>query len=266
MEPFWIPFGWALVVAMVPMTLLWLISIPLRNASIVDIFWGPGFLLLAAFYATRTDGIGWRETLLLVLVGIWSLRLGGYLAWRNLGKGEDPRYRKFRADFGAHRYWWYSFFQVFLLQGILMVVISAPLLGAMRGDRAELGVLDGIAVAVWGVGLLFEAGSDWQLARFKANPENRGKLLTSGFWRYTRHPNYFGDAAVWWGYGLLAISAGSPWSALGSVAMTLLIIQVSGVALLEKTLRVDKPGYEDYLARTSAFFPWFPKSSEAGGS
>ncbi|MEM7262546.1 MAG: DUF1295 domain-containing protein, partial [Planctomycetota bacterium] len=178
---------------------------------------------------------------------------------------EDFRYRKFRENFGDG-YWWYSFFQVFLLQGVLMALVSAPLLGALYGSRpasgeapGELFWLDFVAAAVWLVGFVFEAGSDLQLARFKSKPENQGKLVTHGFWRYTRHPNYFGDSAVWWGFGLFAIAAGQPWTVLGSVLMTLFIIKVSGVALLEKSMSNQKPGYAEYAARTSAFLPWFPK-------
>lgn len=244
------------------MTLLWLVSIPLQNVSIVDIFWGLGFVLAGGIYFWRSDEDSPRSLLVLILVAVWGIRLAAHLAVRNIGHGEDRRYREFRKNAGPERYWWYSFFQVFLLQSLLMWIVSAPLLGAMHPapDAArELGWLDFVGITIWSVGLFFEAGSDWQLRRFKRNPENQGKLLTTGFWRYTRHPNYFGDSAVWWGFGILSCAAGSYVCALGSLFMTGLIIKVSGVALLEKSLGNEKPGYAEYARRTSAFIPWFPR-------
>jgi steroid 5-alpha reductase family enzyme len=249
----------ALVVIISMMTILWLISIRIKNVSIVDLFWGFGFVVSGAFYFLTTDGFKIRKILLMTLVSIWGLRLSIYLAWRNKGKGEDFRYRKFRKDYGEHRYWWISFFQTFLLQGILMWLISAPILGAQFYPGNKLGIFDFIGVIIWIIGFVFEAGGDFQLARFKANPANKGKVLNSGFWHYTRHPNYFGDSAAWFGYGLICLSAGSYIPLLGSVLMIALIIKVSGVALLEKTLNVTKPEYKDYIEKTSAFIPWFPK-------
>jgi steroid 5-alpha reductase family enzyme len=249
----------ALVVIISMMTILWLISIRIKNVSIVDLFWGFGFVVSGVFYFLATEGFEIRKILLMILVSIWGLRLSIYLAWRNKGKGEDFRYRKFRKDYGEHRYWWISYFQTFLLQGILMWLISAPLLGAQFYPGNKLGIFDFIGVIIWIIGFVFEAGGDFQLARFKANPANKGKVLNSGFWHYTRHPNYFGDAAAWFGYGLICLSAGSYIPLLGSVLMIALIIKVSGVALLEKTLNVTKPEYKDYIEKTSAFIPWFPK-------
>ena len=240
------------------MTLLWLISIRIKNVSIVDLFWGFGFMAAGAIYFLNTEGFEIRKILLMIMVAVWGLRLSIYLAWRNAGKGEDFRYRKFRKDFGEHRYWWISFFQTFLLQGLLMWLISAPLLGAQFYPDDILGILDFTGIAIWIIGFVFEAGGDLQLARFKANPSNKGKILNTGFWHYTRHPNYFGDAAVWIGYALICLSAGSYIPVLGSVLMTALIIKVSGVALLEKTLNTTKPGYQEYVRKTSAFIPWFP--------
>lgn len=249
----------AFAAIMLMMTILWFISIVIKNVSIVDVFWGFGFVVAGAVYFLFTDGFEIRKILLMTMVTIWGLRLSIYLAWRNIGKGEDFRYQKFRKDFGEDRYWWYSFFSVFLLQGVLMWLISIPLLGAQYNAGNSLGILDFLGVAIWIIGFVFEAGGDIQLARFKANPANKGKVLNTGFWHYTRHPNYFGDAAVWFGYGLICLSAGSYWPVLGSVLMTALIIKVSGVALLEKTLKTSKPGYQEYVRKTSAFIPWFPR-------
>ena len=242
------------------MTVLWLISIAIKNVSIVDLFWGLGFVISAAFYFIRTGGPEPRKTILLLMVAFWGFRLSGYLTWRNAGKGEDFRYREFRKKYGNNNYWWISFFQTFLLQGILMWLISVPLLGAMLSEpEKQLGILDFLGIILWIIGLAFEAGGDFQLARFRSNPANKGKVLNTGFWRYTRHPNYFGDSAVWWGYGLFCISAGSYLPVLGSILMTALIIKVSGVALLEKSLKEQKPQYKEYIEKTSAFLPWFPK-------
>ena len=251
-------WGSGFLIIMGLMTLLWLLGVYLKNASIVDPFWGTGFVVLAWFYFSQTDGNNGRKLLIAILATLWGLRLSLYLLWRNHGKGEDPRYQKFRQNYGPERYWWFSFFQVFLLQGVLMLLISTPLLGAqIRGGGINW--LDGLATAVFIIGFIFEAGGDFQLARFKANPANKGKLLTTGLWRYTRHPNYFGDSAVWWGFGLFSLAAGSIWPTFGAVMMTILIIRVSGVALLEKNLKQSKPGYEAYVNNTNAFFPWFPK-------
>jgi steroid 5-alpha reductase family enzyme len=255
-------FAQAFLVIMAMMTLVWLISLPLRNASIVDIVWGLGFVLAGWFYFTQTDdGFQTRQLLVVALVTIWGLRLSLYLLWRNWGKGEDFRYQEFRQRYGPERYWWFSFFQVFLLQGVLMWLISAPLLGAQYTTQAQsLNWLDGLALLLWTIGFVFEAGGDWQLARFKSDPANKGKLLTTGFWRYTRHPNYFGDTAVWWGFGLFSIAAGSYLPFLSTLLMTALIIKVSGVAMLERSMKNKKPGYKEYVERTSAFIPWPPKN------
>jgi steroid 5-alpha reductase family enzyme len=250
----------ALLVILALMTLLWFTSIIIKNVSIVDLFWGLGFVLAAGLYFIKTEGSDTRKTILMALVAIWGLRLTVYLTWRNLGKGEDFRYREFRRKYGEQRYWWISFFQTFLLQGVLMWLISAPLLGAQYyGTSNTLGVLDYTGIIVWIIGFTFETGGDIQLAVFKSDPANKGKVMDKGFWRYTRHPNYFGDAAVWWGYGFICMAAGSYLPLLGSIIMTLLIIKISGVALLEKTLKEQKPQYREYIEKTSAFFPWFPK-------
>ena len=242
------------------MTLLWIISVFVKNVSIVDLFWGLGFVMIASFYFLKTGGFATRKTILLILVAIWGIRLSGYLAWRNIGKGEDFRYRQFRMKYGENRYWWISFFQTFLLQGILMWLISLPLLGAQYNEQNNtLTILDWIGIFLWITGFFFESVGDLQLASFKSNSANKGKVMDRGLWKYTRHPNYFGDSAVWWGYGFLCLAAGSYLPVIGSILMTALIIKVSGVALLEKSLNEQKPGYKEYIEKTSAFLPWFPK-------
>lgn len=251
----------AFLVIMIMMSFLWIISVIIKNASIVDIFWGFGFVVTTIFYFLKTGDVSTRKLIIVTIVIIWGLRLSIYIAWRNRKKGEDFRYRNFRKNYGENRYWWISFFQVFLLQGILMWLISAPLLGAQYYNHdSSLNILDYTGIALWIIGFFFEAGGDYQLAVFKSDPLNKGKILNKGFWRYTRHPNYFGDSAVWWGYGLICLSAGSYIPVLGSILMTVLIIKVSGVALLEESLREKKPQYKEYIEKTSTFLPWLPKN------
>lgn len=250
----------ACLLILVLVTLLWVLSAMIKNVSIVDLFWGFGFVVVNAFYVFTSGELNDRKILVLFLVSVWGLRLSIYLAWRNLGKGEDFRYQEFRRKYGPERYWWVSYFQTFLLQGALMMIVSLPLLAVSAGNGSNtLGLLDFIGIFVWVTGIVFEAGGDFQLAGFKKNPKNKGKVLNTGFWKYTRHPNYFGDSAAWWAYALFSLASGGYWQIIGSVIMTLLIIRISGVALLEKTLIDTKPEYRDYLRKTSAFLPWFPK-------
>lgn len=251
-------FSQGALVIFVLVTLLWLYSVYLKNVSIVDVFWGLGFVIVNSIYFYYSEDPSTRELIVLVLVAIWGLRLSIYLGWRNWGKPEDYRYQQFRQDYGPERYWWFSYFQVFLLQGGLILIVSLPLL-AINSTANTLNALDYLAIVVWCIGFVFEAGGDYQLAKFKSNPENKGKVLSHGFWKYTRHPNYFGDATVWVAYALFCIASGSYWPVIGSIIMVLLILKVSGVTMLERTLKVSKPEYQDYIKKTSAFIPWFPK-------
>ncbi|QYK50766.1 MAG: DUF1295 domain-containing protein [Anaerolineales bacterium] len=237
--------------------LWWLLSLPIKDSSIVDMFWGSGFVTTAWLYAALTPGGGLLErgALLLALVTIWGLRLAIHIARRNHGKGEDFRYAKWRQEAGDS-WWWRSFFKVFLLQAALLWLISAPLLAAVLGLR-PFGWLDAAAAALWLLGFYFEAIGDWQLARFKANPANKGKVLDSGLWALTRHPNYFGDAVQWWAFWLLAVAGGFGWwTVFSPILMTWLLRYVSGVDMLDKTLAERKPGYAAYMKRTPAFIPW----------
>jgi len=254
-------FSQAALIILILVTLLWVWSVFIKNVSIVDIFWGLGFVIVNAFYVFMSGELNTRKILILGLVSIWGLRLAIYLAYRNIGKGEDFRYQEFRRNYGPKRYWWFSFFQTFLLQGALIMIVSLPLLGINSSTSSgDLKILDYIGIIVWLIGFTFEAAGDFQLARFKRAIGNKGKVLNTGFWKYTRHPNYFGDSAVWWAYAIFSISAGSYWQIIGSVVMTLLIIKISGVALLEKTLNDTKPKYREYIKKTNSFFPWFPKN------
>ena len=250
----------ALLVIIIVVTLIWGISVIIKDASIVDLFWGLGFVIVNAIYFYFSGDYFTRKILLLILVSIWGFRLFIYLAKRNIGKGEDYRYQGFRQKYGPERYWWVSYFQVFLLQGTLIMLVSLPLLGVHSQTSSDaLGWLDYLGMLLFIIGFVFEAGGDYQLARFKKDPRNKGKVLSTGLWKYTRHPNYFGDSMIWWSFGIFSIAAGSYWPIIGSVIMTLLIIKVSGVAMLEKNLNDTKTEYREYVRKTSSFIPWFPR-------
>ena len=245
------------------MVILWLISIPLKNVSIVDAFWGTGFVVVNVAYFMLETHMYTRNLVVLCLVSVWGIRLSAYLFKRNYGKPEDFRYQEFRRHYGAERYWWFSFFQVFVLQGTLIMLVSLPLFGIHHETVSnELNAIDYIALLCWCVGFLFEAIGDYQLTKFKKNPDNKGTILKTGLWRYTRHPNYFGDASVWLSFGLFSIASGGYWQIVGALAMIYLIINISGVAMLEKSLQKTKPGYKEYVASTNAFIPWFPKKAK----
>lgn len=248
----------ALTIAAV-MLVTWLISVPLKNASIVDIVWGLGFVAVAWAVRWRVDGNDARQWLLVAMTTAWGLRLGGYLWWRNHGKGEDFRYQAMRRK-APERFWLLSLVRVFGVQGVVMWLVSLPVqLGQVRTTPA-VGWLAGAGVVVWAVGLGFEAIGDAQLARFKANPANAGTVMDRGLWRYTRHPNYFGDACVWWGIALVAAETGlGAVGLIGAAVMTVFLRRISGVTLLEKSLVKRRPGYAEYVARTSPFIPRPPR-------
>ena len=241
------------------LTLLWLLSLRLRDCSIVDIFWGMGFVGIAWLGFVYGQGAPLRKLWLVMLTTVWGVRLSGYLAWRNLGKVEDPRYQAMRKRHGKQ--WpWRSFFVVFLLQGALIFLISLPLQVAMSlPTPAELGVVDALGVLLVLSGTAWEGIADLQLATWKRSPANRGLVMTAGLWRYTRHPNYFGDFLVWWGLFCGAAATGTGlWTVLSPLVMSLLLLRVSGVPLLEQAMQ-SRPGYAEYVRRTSAFFPRPPR-------
>lgn len=239
------------------MTLLWIISLPIKNSSIVDIFWGTGFVIIVWTALILTpDADSMRRIILVVMVTIWGLRLSLHVFIRNHGKPEDFRYQVWRKEAGKS-WWWRSFFKVFLLQGFLMWIIAAPLV-VVHNSTMPVFWLDYLSIFVWLIGFFFESVGDAQLARFKSNPANKRKVLNTGVWRYTRHPNYFGDATQWWAFFLSSAAAGAWWTIFSPIIMTALLMRVSGVTLLEKTLREEKPGYKEYCETTSEFIPWFP--------
>jgi len=253
----WPAYLIALGVILTAGTGVWMISMLKRDVSIVDSLWPMLFLFAAVTYDLPLTDTGPRAPWLLILVAAWALRLFAYISWRNWGEEEDRRYQQIRANNQPH-FELKSLFIVFILQGVIAWVVSLPLLAAIGGS-APVAALDYLGVGLWAVGMLFEAGGDFQLARFKADPGNRGQVMDRGLWRYTRHPNYFGNACIWWGFGLIALSAGAWWALLSPVVMTFLLLKVSGVSLLEQDIGERRPAYADYIARTSAFLPLPPK-------
>lgn len=238
----------------------WLISVIRRDVSIVDSLWSIMFIIVAAVYASTLLQTGPRAVLILFLVGIWASRLSAYITWRNWGEDEDRRYQAIRAN-NEPNFAFKSVYIVFLLQAVIAWLISLPLLGAIA-SQAPIGPLDYLGIGIWILGMLFEAGGDYQLARFKADPSNRGRVMDRGLWRYTRHPNYFGNACIWWGFGTIALASGAWWALLSPLLMTILLLKVSGVSLLEQDIGERRPGYADYIKRTNAFLPWLPASAD----
>jgi steroid 5-alpha reductase family enzyme len=237
--------------------LVWLISLPLKNASIVDSFWSVFFVAGATSYYFSIEQAGGRSVLIAVLLLLWAIRLAAHITWRNRGQGEDRRYQAIRARNQPH-YEIKSLFYVFSLQAVLAWIVALPLFGALSG-QAPLGWLDVLGVLLWIAGFGFEAIGDWQLTSFKADPANAGKVMDRGLWRYTRHPNYFGESLIWWGFWLIAASAGHAWSIVAPLLMTYMLLRISGVALLEKDLQARRPAYADYIRRTNAFVPGPPR-------
>ena len=248
----------ALTIAIL-MVATWLISVAIKDASIVDISWGLGFATVATVLWIADDAKSNLDTLLWLMTLLWGLRLCLYLARRNLGHGEDYRYVAMRKRWGP-AFPLISFLTVYTLQGTLMWVVSLPVQLSHRAE-GSIGVLAVIGAVLWVVGLYFEVVGDIQLSRFKADPANQGKVLDTGLWRYTRHPNYFGDACVWWGIAIVACSVSvGVWGLIGAAVMNVLLLKVSGVALLERSLVRRKPEYQAYIDHTSAFIPRPPKA------
>ena len=244
--------------------LLWLVSIVRRDASIVDPFWGPGFVIIATTAYMVGAGFEPRRLLITSMVAVWGLRLGLHLLARNLHEGEDRRYAAMRSYWGTS-FWWVSLGTVFLLQGVLMWIISLPIqVVAVASTPTGLRPLDIVGISLWAVGMLFEAVGDRQLRRFKANPDNKGKVLDHGLWAYTRHPNYFGNAMIWWGiFAVAAAVPGGAWTVFSPLLMTFFLVKVSGVAMLERDIAERRPAYRDYIERTSAFVPLPPRRPAA---
>lgn len=247
----------ALPVLVVAASLTWLLSLPLRNVAIVDSLWSLMFFAAGVIYGLGADPRSPRLAFELWLVVIWAARLSFYITARNIGKGEDHRYQEIRAR-NQPGFAFKSLYLVFWLQALLAWVISLPLLGAFASNT-PVGWLDYAGILLWLTGMIFEAGGDWQLARFKRDPANQGKVMDRGLWRLTRHPNYFGEFCIWWGFYLIALAAGAWWAIPGPLLMTFMLLRVSGVTLLEKDIGKRRPQYADYVLKTNAFFPGPPR-------
>ena len=251
--------AWLLALAGVLLVALmaWTISLAKRDVGIVDSLWSLMILLTLLIYLATAESTGPRAGLLTVLLTVWALRLSIHIAVRNHGRPEDHRYQAIRANNQPY-FELKSLYIVFLFQGLLAWVICLPVVAAVSGETPP-GPLDVLAVCLWLAGLFFEAVGDFQLARFRRTRNTSTQVLDSGLWRYTRHPNYFGEALIWWGFYLAALSAGAWWTFFAPLLMTVLLIRVSGVALLEKDIAQRRPAYREYISRTNAFLPGRPR-------
>jgi steroid 5-alpha reductase family enzyme len=248
-------FAGGLAVSVLAFAVLWAVSLVLRNAGIVDVFWGPGFVLLGAFYAfTVPGGPTARGLLVLALVTVWALRLSLHIGLRNAGAEEDFRYQKWREEAGPG-FWWVSFFKVFLLQAVVLWIVSSPLLLVHLGGSRPLGIVGGLGLVLWCFGFFFETVADWQLRQFKRDPGNAGRVLRCGLWSLSRHPNYFGEAVLWWGIALVTLPVAGWLVLIGPLMTTYLLVKISGVALLDSAMVERRPDYADYIASTPAFMP-----------
>jgi steroid 5-alpha reductase family enzyme len=237
------------------MVLVWAVSVRLRDVSIIDPAWGPAFVIVAGVAAVAGDGDPARRWLLFAMTAVWGLRLAVHLTRRKLGdREEDRRYAAMREREG-NRFPLWSLVWIFGVQGLLVVIVSLPVQAAAdRPGALTAATIPGVVLFL--VGLLFEGVGDEQLRRFKADSGNRGKVMDHGLWRYTRHPNYFGDFCVWWGLWLVALPTGGVWwTFIGPAIMTLFLVRISGAALLERDIGKRRPEYAEYIKRTSGFFP-----------
>ena len=256
--------GWNFLALLAMMFIGWLISLTFNNVTVVDTLWGLGFVVVAWITFFLADGYPVRQYLITILVTLWGLRLAGHLSWRNWGAGEDPRYGAWRRAAGS-RFWLVSLFKVFLLQAVFLWVISLALqVGQLTPLPEHLTGFDFLGLSVWLLGFLFESVSDYQLARFRADSRNKGRVMKQGLWAYSRHPNYFGESLVWWGIFLITISTpNSWWSVISPIVITVVLLKMTGIPLMEKSIADKRPGYADYIRNTSAFVPWFPRKENS---
>jgi len=249
-------WGYSLAAVLVVSVAAWLVSVVRRDVSIVDSLWSLMILFCLLAYIALAEYHGPRTSMLVVLLSLWALRLSLHITVRNHGEPEDRRYRAIRENNQPY-FEWKSLYIVFLLQGFLAWVICLPVVAAVSG-QASPGPLDFAGVALWLTGMFFEVVGDYQLTRFRRNKRSENEVLDTGLWRYTRHPNYFGEALIWWGIYLVALSAGAWWTLIAPLLMTFLLLKVSGVVMLEKDIAGRRPAYGDYIRRTNAFFPGRP--------
>jgi steroid 5-alpha reductase family enzyme len=251
-------FHAAAATVLIYMLFWFIVSLIVKRNDVADVAWGGGFIVAALAALVSWGAATDRAVLVVALVIIWGVRLALHIGLRNLGKGEDARYLKWREEWGRYATL-RSFFQIYILQGVLLLVISLPVIRSITGPDSPLGLMDLLGTIVWLTGFLFEAISDWQLLQYKKDPANKGKIITSGLWRYSRHPNYFGEVSLWWGIFLITLAVPGGWmTIIGPMTITALIIGVSGIPMLEKKYE-GNAAFEEYKWRTSAFFPLPPK-------
>jgi len=250
--------GLALLAVLTVSVIAWLVSVVRHDVSIVDSLWSLMILLCLLAYVLLADSTGPRTMILVGLLGAWAIRLSAYITIRNHGEPEDRRYRAIREN-NQPFFEWKSLYIVFLFQGFLAWVICLPIVAAVSGQTPP-GPLDYAGIALYLCGMFFEVVGDYQLSRFRRSEHTANDVLDSGLWRYTRHPNYFGEAVIWWGFYLIALSAGAWWTVFAPLLMTFLLLRVSGVAMLEKDIAGRRPAYREYIRRTNAFFPGWPRS------
>jgi steroid 5-alpha reductase family enzyme len=258
--PAFSPPIWGLVFAVSAAILLWLLSLRLRDVSIVDIFWGPGIAGVVDIAAALGNAGGQRTAAVLLLVNLWGVRLAVHIWTRH--RGEDHRYGAMRTRYGQN--WrWISLIQVFLLQAILIWFVPAPLVSAVLFSHRPMLWLDYLGIGLAAAGLILETRADFQLSNFRLDPANKGKVMDKGLWAWSRHPNYFGEAVLWWGFFVIGFAASHMWwLILSPILVTALLLQVSGIALMEENIETRRPGYADYKRRVSAFVPWPPRKRE----
>ncbi|MGD8519724.1 MAG: DUF1295 domain-containing protein [Desulfobacterales bacterium] len=256
--------GWNFVALLTMMFIGWLLSLVFGNVTVVDTLWGLGFVLVAWITFFMAEGYHLRKVLIVVLTTLWGLRLAGHLSCRNWGAGEDPRYGSWRKASGK-RFWIVSLFKIFILQAIFLWVISLALqIGQIASTPDHLSGFDFLGLALWLLGFFFESVSDFQLARFKADANNKGKVMNQGLWAYSRHPNYFGESLIWWGIFLIALATpNSWWTVISPLVITVVLLKMTGIPLTEKSISGRRPGYKDYIKHTNAFIPWFPRKENS---
>lgn len=253
-----ITFSYTTLVLCIMAIALWIVSRIKNDVGIVDSFWSLMILIAGlCFLYFSGNMLSERTTLVLLLLSLWAIRLSVHIARRNWGQEEDKRYQTIREN-NQPNFEFKSLYIVFLLQALLALIVALPLMSIFNSDT-QLNSLDYIAFSLWLFGMFFESVGDLQLARFKSDKTNQNKVMDKGLWRFSRHPNYFGEFCIWWAFFLFAIASGYWWSIVSPLLMTILLLKVSGVSLLESTITERRPEYVNYRRTTNAFFPWFPK-------
>ena len=252
----WTIFIDGMLVIMILAALTWLLSLYLKDVSIVDSIWSLMFLAAAIYYYSNITETNIKQDVFFILIVIWSVRLATHLTWRNWGEAEDRRYQEIRKKYSPN-FSLKSLPIIFVFQAVLAILISLPIVSVLgsQSDYLQLGYIEYAAIGIWTLGFLFESIADWQLASFKSNSDNENKVMDKGLWRYSRHPNYFGEFLIWWGFYIFAFNAAPWWIIVSPLLMSWLLLKFSGVVMLEETIVHRRPKYQGYIDSTNAFFP-----------